>query len=234
MPPEMISMGMPSSPASPMPLAAWVTPAAGTITRVPMLSLVRLTASAMKAAPHSWATSTGWMLSEALSSSYSSVLCTPGMPKVKRTPSCSRAKRASAAPVFFMSCSLLYVSCRSGVSRDPVAPESRLIAAEAAPAEKCRSLSLGDRLGRPPAVEHAVAEEGALQRAYATDAAAAEAGRLAGRVQAAQRLAVAVQHTGVQVGEHAAHALAAEQVLADGDQRPGPAIQDRLVLAGAQ
>ena len=47
-----------------MPLAAWVTPAAGTITSVPSPAPLRLTASAMKAPPPSWATSTGVMDSE--------------------------------------------------------------------------------------------------------------------------------------------------------------------------
>ena len=42
-----------------MPLAACVTPAAGTIASVPMPAPVRLTASAMKAPPHSCATRTG-------------------------------------------------------------------------------------------------------------------------------------------------------------------------------
>ena len=52
-----------------MPLAAWVTPAAGTMARVPIPAPVRLTASAMKAPPHSCATRTGVMDSEAPSSS---------------------------------------------------------------------------------------------------------------------------------------------------------------------
>ncbi len=52
-----------------MPLAAWVTPAAGTIASTPRPAPVRLTASAMNAPPPSWATSTGVMDSEAPSSS---------------------------------------------------------------------------------------------------------------------------------------------------------------------
>ena len=47
-----------------MPLAAWVTPAAGTITSVPRLVPERLTASAMNAPPPSSDTSTGVMLDE--------------------------------------------------------------------------------------------------------------------------------------------------------------------------
>ena len=50
---------MPSRNASPMPLAACVTPAAGTITSVPRLVPVRLTASAMKAPPPSCVTRIG-------------------------------------------------------------------------------------------------------------------------------------------------------------------------------
>ncbi len=74
-----------------MPLAACVSPAAGTTSSVPGASVVRLMASAMNAPPPSCVTSTGVMCPLALSSSYSSVVCTPGMPKVKRTPTCSRA-----------------------------------------------------------------------------------------------------------------------------------------------
>jgi hypothetical protein len=52
-----------------MPLAACVTPAAGTITSVPRLVPERLTASAMNAPPPSSATSTGVMLGDDASSS---------------------------------------------------------------------------------------------------------------------------------------------------------------------
>jgi hypothetical protein len=70
MPPQITSIGMPSRKASPMPLAAWVAPAAGTITSVPVVpSETRLTPSAMKEAPPSWVTSTGVICSELLSSS---------------------------------------------------------------------------------------------------------------------------------------------------------------------
>ena len=58
------------------------------------------------------------VLSEAFSSSYSSVLCTPGIPKVWLTPNCSRAKRASAAPVFFMAL-FLVLMCSWHVLRWP-------------------------------------------------------------------------------------------------------------------
>src|SRR5690606_40982698 len=184
MPPEMISMGMPSRPASPMPLAAWVTPAAGTMTRVPMLSLVRLTASAMKAAPHSWVTRTGWMLSDEFNSSYSSVLCTPGMPKVYLTPNCSRAKRASAAPVFFMSCSFsLFFLSDFSESGSPSVTDTL-----------CVAFDTCDGPGRAASVEDAVAQEGSLQGAYSADAAAANAGSFATRVQAGNGLPLAVQH----------------------------------------
>jgi hypothetical protein len=58
MPPQITSIGMPSRKASPMPLAAWVAPAAGTMTRVPVSAEVRLMPSAMKDAPPSCVTST--------------------------------------------------------------------------------------------------------------------------------------------------------------------------------
>jgi len=45
--------------ASPMPLAAWVSPAAGTTVNTPIESDKRPTASAMNAPPPSWVTSTG-------------------------------------------------------------------------------------------------------------------------------------------------------------------------------
>ena len=65
MPPAITSIGMPSRNASPMPLAAWVTPAAGTISSAPTEAPVRLTASAMNAPPPSCATSTGVIESDA-------------------------------------------------------------------------------------------------------------------------------------------------------------------------
>lgn len=55
----------------------------------------------MNDAPPSWVTSTGLIRSDLPSSSYSSVVCTPGMPNVNRTGICSSAYRASHAPVFF-------------------------------------------------------------------------------------------------------------------------------------
>ena len=84
MPPVSTSIGMPSMKASAIPLAACVNPAAGTIISAPIVSsAARLTASAMNAAPPSCVTSTGsGEPPAAFNSSYSSVLCTPGMPKV--------------------------------------------------------------------------------------------------------------------------------------------------------
>jgi hypothetical protein len=69
MPPAITSIGTPSRKASAIPLAACVTPAAGTITSVPRLVPERLTASAMNAPPPSSATSTGVMLADDSSSS---------------------------------------------------------------------------------------------------------------------------------------------------------------------
>ena len=74
-----------------MPLAAWVRPAAGTTVSTPMESESRPTASAMNDAPPSCVTSTWVMRLELFSASYNSVVCTPGMPKVKRAPICSSA-----------------------------------------------------------------------------------------------------------------------------------------------
>lgn len=83
MPPQITSIGMPPSSASPMPLAACVRPAAGTIASTPMPpSDARDSPSAMNDAPPSCVTRIGVIDFDALSASYSSVLCTPGMPKV--------------------------------------------------------------------------------------------------------------------------------------------------------
>ena len=60
--------------------------------------------------------------------------------------------------------------------------------------------------------EQAAAEERALERAVAVHPAAAEAGHLAGRVQAGQRLAVGAQHARGEVGLQAAERLAREDV----------------------
>src|SRR5210317_1358941 len=102
-PPEITSIGMPSRNASPIPLIAWVRPAAGTTASTRMVSDTRLTASAMNAAPPSWLTSKGWIEFEAANSSYSSMLWTPGIPNVYLTPICSNAWRTSHAAVFFIS-----------------------------------------------------------------------------------------------------------------------------------
>ncbi len=91
-PPTMTSRGIPSRYASPKPLIACVTPAAGTMTSVPIWpSDVRLTASPIIAAPPSWVTNTGRIRFDWASSSYSSVTCTPGMPNVCDIGSCSKA-----------------------------------------------------------------------------------------------------------------------------------------------
>src|SRR6185436_19678812 len=77
------------------------------------------------------------------------------------------------------------------------------------PASRCLVVRLppGRGRGRPAggaAGEEASAQERALERAVAVHAAAAEAGDLAGGVQAGNRLALLVQHAGVQVGMEAA------------------------------
>src|SRR5215210_1939209 len=78
----------------------------------------------------------------------------------------------------------------------------------------------GDRLGGHPPGEHAGAEEGALERALAVQAPAAEAGRLACGVEAGDGLPLArlrrartargarsPQHAAAQIGLDAAQAL---------------------------
>jgi len=82
--------------------------------------------------------------------------------------------------------------------------------------------------------QHAAAEEGAFEGAQAVHAATAKAGGLANGIQAVDRLAAAIQRAAGEIGLDAAEALAADDELADRDQRHGLAIEDGLALAGAQ
>ena len=79
----------------------------------------------------------------------------------------------------------------------------------------------------------AAAEESAFQRAQAVAAAAAEAGRLAGRIEPRDGLAGGIQHAAAEVGLDAAQALAADDELADGDERQRLVVENALRLAGA-
>src|SRR5438128_849419 len=79
---------------------------------------------------------------------------------------------------------------------------------------------LSSRAAGGAAGEDAAAEEGALQRAVAVHAAAAEAGDLARREYVAEGGAVGLQHACRKVGLQAAQGLAREDPQAHGDQRP--------------
>ena len=74
----------------------------------------------------------------------------------------------------------------------------------------------------------AAAEERPLQRTVAVHAAAAEAGDLAGGVQAGERLPVDAEHLRREVGVQAAERLAREDVQLDRDQRTGVGIEQRV------
>ena len=89
-------------------------------------------------------------------------------------------------------------------------------------------------LAGDPARQHAAAEECSLEAALAIHSSAAESGRLADGEQSIDRPAGAIQHPALEVGLDAAHALAADHVLADRHQRPCARIQDLLELAGPQ
>src|SRR4051812_1538205 len=73
--------------------------------------------------------------------------------------------------------------------------------------------------GRAPG-EDAAAQEGALERVVAVHSAAAEAGDLAGRIEAGEGSAVGADHLGVEVGLEPAERLARADVQPDRDQRP--------------
>ena len=98
------------------------------------------------------------------------------------------------------------------------------------PAQPGRCLGQRPR-GRPPGGspgEQAAAEEGALERSVAVHPAAAEAGHLARRVEARQRLARRLQDAPVEVGLQPAERLAGEDVELDRDQRPGVGVEDAV------
>src|SRR5512146_2852759 len=81
--------------------------------------------------------------------------------------------------------------------------------------------------------QHAAAQERALQRAFAVAAASAEAGGLADGVQPWDRVAVGgAQHAALEIGLDAAQALARQNELANGNQRPRLGVEDLLEIAG--
>ena len=65
-------------------------------------------------------------------------------------------------------------------------------------------------------------------------AAAAEAGRLARRVEAGNGVAVGPEHAALEVGLKPAERLAGEQVEPDGDQRPGLRVEQPVRLGDAR
>jgi 16S rRNA (cytosine1402-N4)-methyltransferase len=69
---------------------------------------------------------------------------------------------------------------------------------------------------------------------HAVHAATAEARAFAGRVEARNRRTGRIEHTAIEVRLQAAHALAADDELADRNQRPGCWLEDPLELASAQ
>src|SRR6266568_7221443 len=75
------------------------------------------------------------------------------------------------------------------------------------------------------------AQEGAFEPAQAVHAAAAEAGRLADRVEARHRLVRAAEHATLEIRGDAAEALAAHDELANGDERHRALVEDFLRLA---
>jgi hypothetical protein len=80
-----------------------VTPAPGTTLTTPTDSDERDTPSAMNPALCSSVTRMAVRLPERSSASYSSILCVPGMPNVKRAPASSSALTTSSDPRSFMS-----------------------------------------------------------------------------------------------------------------------------------
>src|SRR5260370_42034758 len=86
--------------------------------------------------------------------------------------------------------------------------------------------------GHAPGEDRA-AQEGAFESAQAVHAAAAEARRLADRVEPGDRLIAVGQHAAIEIRGDAAETLAAHDDLANGDERPGALIEDRLRFADA-
>src|SRR5438874_181960 len=102
-------------------------------------------------------------------------------------------------------------------------------------ARRGRQLDARDRGRGHAAGEHTAAEERALERALAVQAAAAEAGRLADRVEAVDRLPVArAQHAATEIGLDPAQALARHGLQADRDERHRLVVDDALELRGPQ
>src|SRR6187402_3718679 len=92
----------------------------------------------------------------------------------------------------------------------------------------CSRVPAGDAAG-----EQAAAQEGALEPALAVHAAAAESGGFPGREEPVDHLPIVAEHAAGKVRADAAHALAADDVLADCHQRARAPVEDRLECAGA-
>src|SRR4051812_8730807 len=96
-------------------------------------------------------------------------------------------------------------------------------------------LDARDRRRGHAAGEDAAAEERPLERALAVQAAAAESGRLADRIEAVDRRAVAgEQNAAAEIGLDASQALARHGLQADRDERHRRLVDDALELRGAQ
>ena len=95
-------------------------------------------------------------------------------------------------------------------------------------------MALADRPGRgaagDPTGEQATAEEGALKRAIAMHAAAAETGNLAGGINIAERLPVVPEHARRQIGFEPAQRLARQDPKSNRDQRAAVGIEDAVRL----
>src|SRR5229473_8386450 len=81
--------------------------------------------------------------------------------------------------------------------------------------------------------ENRAAEERTFQSAQAVHAAAAEARRLADRIEAGNGLIFAGQDAALEIRGDAAETLAAHDELANGDERHGALVEDRLRFADA-
>src|SRR5215471_1483265 len=98
----------------------------------------------------------------------------------------------------------------------------------------CSSILLSYVPARDPAGEYATAQKRPLERSFAVDSAAAEAGSFAHRVEAGHRLAVTrAQHAALQVGLDSSQAFPRQDELTDRDQRPSCRVEDPLEVTSA-
>src|SRR5690606_15004525 len=92
----------------------------------------------------------------------------------------------------------------------------------------------GDSLRGATAIEDAVGQKGAFQRANAADAAASETCGLTGGVETRHWFDLSIQYPRVQIREHSAHAFTADQPGADGNQRATVGVENGSRSTGAQ